>query len=274
VTDVIQPRDAATVMLVRDGAPRDDDESLVEVFMLRRHLDSVFLGGAYVFPGGAVDDHDRHVDLDAVCTGRSDADASRMLGLDPPSGGLAFWIAGIREAFEEAGVLLAYGTDGTIIDWSDPAVADRFAAHRKSVDTGERRLVDVCVEEGLQLAVDAVHYFSHWITPVGPPRRFDTRFFVARAPEGHTYLHDERETIDNAWVRPADAIERQQRGEVDIIFPTLRTLDAIGRFATTDDLLAAAAAIESVPVMLPRVVQDHDGTRILLPGDEGYEDVV
>ena len=119
--------------------------------------------------------------------------------------------------------------------------------------------------------VDAVHYFSHWITPVGPPRRFDTRFFVARAPEGHTYLHDERETIDNAWVRPADAIERQQRGEVDIIFPTLRTLDAIGRFATTDDLITAAAAIESVPVMLPRVVQDHDGTRILLPGDEGYE---
>ena len=266
--DVLVPRDAATVMLVRDG---DDG---MEVFMLRRHLNSAFLGGAYVFPGGAVDEHDRHTDLDAVCVGRSDAAASELLGLDPPEGGLAFWVAAIREAFEEAGVLLAYGHDGAILDWSDPDVAARFAEHRKAVDAGERRLVDVCVEEGLQLAVDAMHYFSHWITPVGPPRRFDTRFFVAKAPEGHTYLHDDRETIDNAWVRPADAIAMQERGEVDIIFPTLRSLDAIGRFATTDELLAAAAAIEHVPTMLPRVVNDHDGMRILLPGDPGYDDSV
>ena len=272
MTDVLVPRDAATVMLVRDGVERDDIESRIEVFMLRRHLDSVFLGGAYVFPGGAVDDHDRHADLEAVCAGRTDAVASALLGLDPPTGGLAFWVAGIREAFEEAGVLLAYGPDGSIVDWSDPSVAARFAEHRKAVDTGERRLVDICRDEGLQLAADAVHYFSHWITPVGPPRRFDTRFFVARAPEGHTYLHDERETIDNAWVRPAEAIERQARGEVDIIFPTLRTLQTISRFATTDELLTAAAAAGDIPTMLPRVVQDADGTRILLPGDEGYDD--
>lgn len=265
---VLQPRDAATVMLVRDG------ESGIEVFMLRRHLDSAFLGGAYVFPGGAVDDHDRHADLDAVCVGRSDVDASALLGLDPPEGGLAFWVAAIREAFEEAGVLLAYGPGGRIIEWTDPAVAARFAEHRKAVDAGERRLVDVCIEERLQLAVDSMHYFSHWITPVGPPRRFDTRFFVARAPHGHTYLHDDRETIDNAWVRPADAIAMQQRAEVDIIFPTLRSLDAIGRFATTDELLAAASAIEHVPTMFPRVVNDHDGMRILLPGDAGYDDAV
>jgi 8-oxo-dGTP pyrophosphatase MutT (NUDIX family) len=265
-------RDAATVMLVRDGAPRDDIESRVEVFMLQRHRDSAFLGGAYVFPGGAVDEHDRHADLEAVCAGRTDAVASALLGLDPPTGGLAFWVAGIREAFEEAGVLLAYGPDGAIVDWSDPSVAARFAEHRKAVDTGERRLVDICRDEGLQLAADTVHYFSHWITPVGPPRRFDTRFFVARAPEGHTYLHDERETIDNAWVRPAEAIERQARGEVDIIFPTLRTLQTIIRFDTTDELLTAAAAAGDIPTMLPRVVKDADGTRILLPGDEGYDD--
>lgn len=267
-SEVLVPRDAATVMLVRDGAAG------IEVFMLRRHLNSVFLGGAYVFPGGAVDEHDRHVDLDAVCDGRSDTAASELLGLDPPRGGLAFWVAAIREAFEEAGVLLAYGADGTILDWTDPSVAARFAEHRRAVDSGERRLVDVCVDEGLQLAVDAMHYFSHWITPVGPPRRFDTRFFVAKAPEGHTYLHDDRETIDNTWVRPADAIGMQERGEVDIIFPTLRSLDAISRFATTDELLAAASAIEHVPTMLPRVVNDHDGMRILLPGDQGYESAV
>jgi 8-oxo-dGTP pyrophosphatase MutT (NUDIX family) len=266
--EVLVPRDAATVMLVRDG------DAGLEVFMMRRNLNSAFLGGAYVFPGGAVDDHDRHQDLEPVCTGRSDADASELLGLDPPAGGLAFWVAGIREAFEEAGVLLAYGRDGKIIDWSDPDVAARFEAHRRAVDTGERRLVDICVEEGLQLAVDAMHYFSHWITPVGPPRRFDTRFFVAKAPEGHTYLHDERETIACEWVRPQDAIERQARGEVDIIFPTLRTLEQIGRFDTTDALLAAAAKVSDIPALLPRVVNDGDGMRILLPGDDGYEDAV
>jgi 8-oxo-dGTP pyrophosphatase MutT (NUDIX family) len=262
------PRDAATVMLVRDG------DGGLEVFMMRRNLNSAFLGGAYVFPGGAVDDHDRHADLESVCTGRSDAAASALLGLDPPVGGLAFWVAGIREAFEEAGVLLAYDRDGRIIDWTDPDVAARFEGHRKAVDAGETRLVDICVEEGLQLAVDAMHYFSHWITPVGPPRRFDTRFFVAKAPEGHTYLHDDRETIACEWVRPQDAIDRQARGEVDIIFPTLRTLEQIGRFDTTDALLAAAAKVSDIPALLPRVVHDGDGMRILLPGDDGYEDDV
>ena len=260
------PRDAATVMLVRDGR-----DGALEVFMLRRNLNSDFVGGAYVFPGGAVDDHDRHADLEAVCEGRSDRAASELLGLDPPEGGLAFWVAAIRETFEEAGVLLAYDRDGAIIDWSDPEVASRFADHRKAVDAGERRLVDVCAEEGLRLAVDSIHYFSHWITPEGPPRRYDTRFFVARAPVGHTYLHDDRETIANTWIRPADALEAHRRGEFEIIFPTIRNLDAIGRFATTDELLAAAAAIEDVPAILPRVVQDHDGIRILLPGDEGYD---
>lgn len=92
-------RDAATVMLVRDG------RAGLEVFMLRRNLNSDFVGGAYVFPGGAVDDHDRHTDLDPVCEGRNDADASAQLGID--RGGLAFWVAAIRECFEEAGVLLA-----------------------------------------------------------------------------------------------------------------------------------------------------------------------
>jgi 8-oxo-dGTP pyrophosphatase MutT (NUDIX family) len=264
------PRDAATVMLVRDGD--GDGDMGLEVFMLRRHLNSAFLGGAYVFPGGAVDDHDRTPEIEAVCAGRADADASRLLGLDPPVGGLAFWVAAVREAFEEAGVLLAYDADGAICDWTDPDVAARFEQHRKAIHAGERFLVDICADEGLRLAVDSMHYFSHWITPVGPPRRFDTRFFVAKAPAGHTYLHDERETIANEWVRPRDAVARQERGEIDMIFPTLRTLEQIGRFDTTDALLEAAARIESVPTMLPRAVNDGDGVRILLPGDEGYDE--
>src|SRR5215210_1712837 len=119
-------RDAATVLLLRDGPTG------LEVFMLRRNLNSDFVGGAYVFPGGAVDPADRHADLEAICEGRSDADASVLLGLDPPEGGLAYWVAAIRESFEEAGVLLAYDRDGTIVDLRDQEQEARFSAHRKA----------------------------------------------------------------------------------------------------------------------------------------------
>lgn len=260
------PRDAATVMLVRDEVGGGG----LEVFMMRRNLNSDFVGGAYVFPGGAVDDHDRHANLEPICIGRTDAQASELLGID--SGGLAFWVAAIRETFEEAGVLLAYDADGRVVDWTDPVVEARFAEHRRAVDSGERRLVEVCAEEGLHLAVDAMHYFSHWITPEGPPRRYDTRFFVARAPEGHTYLHDDGETIASCWMHPQDALDQHARGDFEMIFPTIRNLEAIARFDAADDLLAAAQKIESVPTILPRVVNDGNGMRILLPGDPGYDD--
>ena len=257
-------RDAAPVMLVRDG------EQGMEVFMLRRSLNAAFVGGAYVFPGGAVDDADRHENLEPICEGLSDTDASLRLGVD--GGGLAYWVAAIRESFEEAGVLLAYTADGDVVRLDDPAVEAPFVAHRAAIDGGRRRLVDVCVEEHLRLAVDSIHYFSHWITPEGPPRRFDTRFFVARAPEGQEPLHDDRETIANIWVRPQDALDRHADGELDMITPTLRNLQAIGRFDTAAALMDAAAVQTDIPAIMPRVVDDGGGVRILLPGDPGYDD--
>jgi 8-oxo-dGTP pyrophosphatase MutT (NUDIX family) len=265
----VRIRDAATVMLVRDGA---DGHSPLEVFMLRRNLNSDFVGGAYVFPGGAVDEADRHADLEAICEGRSDDQASQMLGID--SGGLAYWVAAIRECFEEAGVLLAYTDDGEVVSHVDPDTERRFIDHRRAVDTGEARLIEICEKENLRLAVDQIHYFSHWITPEGPPRRYDTRFFVTAAPPEQVPLHDDRETIANIWVRPQDALDRHEKGELDIIFPTIKNLEAIGRFERSADLLAAAAAIENVPTILPRIVADGHGMRILLPGDPGYDEAV
>jgi 8-oxo-dGTP pyrophosphatase MutT (NUDIX family) len=249
-------------MLVRDE--RDG----LHVFMLRRNLDSVFVGGAYLFPGGAVDEADRHTDLEAHCEGRTDAQASESLGI--AAGGLAFWVAAIRECFEEAGVLLAYDADGHMMSLDDPTVAARFKRHRADVDRGARRLVDVCTDEHLRLAVDHMHYFSHWITPEGAPRRYDTRFFVCAAPSGQTPLHDDRETIANCWIRPADAIERYERGEFDLILPTLKSLEAIGRFERSADLLAAAAAAEQLPGGQPRLGREGHGVRIRLPGDPDY----
>ena len=274
-------RDAATVMLVRDtpvgerGRTGDGDDSVLEVFMLRRNLQSDFVGGAYVFPGGGVDDHDRHADLEPICHGRSDAEASAQLGID--RGGLAFWVAAIRESFEEAGVLLAYPPEGPgagIIRLDSPEVVERYAEHRRAVDTGERRLVEICADEHLTLAVDSMHYFSHWITPEGNHRRYDTRFFVGRAPEGQVPLHDDREVIANLWIRPVDALARHRAGQFEMIFPTIRTLQALERFASADDLLAAAAAIGEVPTILPRIVADQGGMRIVLPGDPCYAELI
>jgi 8-oxo-dGTP pyrophosphatase MutT (NUDIX family) len=249
-------------MLVRD------DHDGMHVLMLRRPLDSVFVGGAYVFPGGAVDEGDRHADLEAVCEGRTDAEASEALGLE--QGGLAFWVAAIRECFEEAGVLLAYDHTGEMVHLDEPATARRFNAHREAVYSGRRRLVDVCAAEGLRLAVDAVHYFSHWITPPGAPRRYDTRFFVGAAPHGQTPLYEEREAIGQCWVRPGDALARQRRREWELIFPTMRSLEAISRFDRSSDLLAAASAVRRTPASVPRLAPGGRGARIPLPGDPGY----
>lgn len=205
--------------------------------MLRRNLNSVFVGGAYVFPGGAVDEADRHADLETICDGRSDADASALLEIE--SGGLAYWVAAVRECFEEAGVLLAHAGDGHVISFAEPSVAERFRLHRKAVDSGEQRLIEVCRAEGLHIAADQIHYFSHWITPKGAPRRYDTRFFVAAAPPEQVPLHDDNETIANIWVRPDDALERERAGELEMIFPTIKSLEAIAQFDRSAELLAA-----------------------------------
>ncbi|MHB8438578.1 MAG: NUDIX hydrolase [Acidimicrobiales bacterium] len=267
-------RDAATIMLVRD-APGPDGPAL-EVCMLRRHLNSDFVGGAYVFPGGKVDDDDRSTAAGDACIGRDDISASDMLGVD--AGGLAFWVAALRECFEEAGVLLAY-RDGTapgaeLVDMTEAQRRPSLAAARIRLNAGEEAFLDMLRAEGLHLAVDQVHYFSHWITPEGAPKRYDTRFFVAALPRGQVPVHDDYETVDTVWVRPGDALARAEHGEFDLIFPTMKNLAAIGRFATSAELLAAAAAVERVPTVLPRVVADHRGFRILLPGDDGYEEAI
>ncbi|MGY6499835.1 MAG: NUDIX hydrolase [Acidimicrobiales bacterium] len=260
----VELRAAATVMVVRDG---DDG---VEVFMLRRNPASEFVGGAYVFPGGAVDPHDEADDLESVCGGRTDADASRQLGLE--RGGLAYWVAAVRECFEECGLLLAYDRSGEVIRFDDGAVTARFDDHRRRVDASELRLVDLCAHEGLTLACDTMHYFSHWITPIGPPRRYDTRFFVAHAPDAQVGAHDDRETVANLWVRPAEALERHQAGELEMIIPTLSNLAALARFDTAAEVIEAARTIAEVPAILPKLVHEDGGARILLPGDPGYDD--
>jgi 8-oxo-dGTP pyrophosphatase MutT (NUDIX family) len=259
-------------MLVRDAAEPDADGSTLEVLMVRRNLQSDFVGGAFVFPGGSVDPLDGGAEAEAACHGRSDAGASTLLGVD--SGGLAYWVAALRETFEEAGLLLAERPGGPPLLAGEPDEEARFVTERAAVNAGTRRFLDLCRDEGLRLLVGEVHYFAHWIAPRGAPRRFDTRFFVAAAPPGQRAAHSAGETIAETWISPRRALEGHRDGVFELIFPTIRNLQAISRFATSGALLKAAEdASGSVPTIEPRVVADGNGVRILLPGDEGYDDV-
>lgn len=267
-------RDAATVILVRDGHDERGDPA-VEVCMLRRNLNSDFVGGAYVFPGGSVDPLDRGPDAQDLCRGRSDADASAVLGIE--SGGLAFWVAALRECFEEAGVLVAQPRRGRrserdiLLDTSDPDVAARFDGYRQAVNAGTMGLLEVCRREDLVLAADTVHYVSHWITPDLAPRRYDTRFFLTAAPPGQVARHDEGETIATVWIRPSAALALGADGGMALMPPTIANLASIGSFHSTEEAMAWARRITDVPTVLPVVVIEDGEVLILRPGDEGYE---
>ncbi len=243
----VEIRPAATLMLVRDGVRG------IEVLMLRRHPDAVFAADAWVFPGGAVDPDDG----DQGVLGPSDADASATIGV--PSGGLAFFVAAARECFEEAGVLLArHAGSGTALDTSAVLDATRFGRHRRDLLAGRRSLAEMLSSEDLLLDLTGMCYVSHWITPPGPPRRFDTRFFVATAPAGQAASHDTSETVESVWTTPARALERRRAGETHLVFPTIKNLEALARFPATADLLAAARALDSVPLMAPRFPHDPE----------------
>lgn len=242
--------------------------------MLRKNPRSEFASGAYVFPGGAVEEYDSALAaMPHLYAGCDDSTASSILGID--SGGLSYFAAAIREAFEEAGILIAYDADpasGQVELPEGTEIASRLDAARTSLNAGEADFYSILESEAsLQLAVEELVYMSHWITPVGPPRRYDTRFFAARAPENQVALHEGSETVDTIWISPAEAIEAAARNEIEIMFPTLRHLEMVRDFKTVDEALDWARA-RVIPEVLPRVVSDAGGIRVLIPGDEGYEE--
>ncbi|NOX29756.1 MAG: NUDIX domain-containing protein [Actinobacteria bacterium] len=268
-------RPAATVLLVRDRSDEnrsEDGQSAcnIEVFMLRRNLNSDFVGGAFVFPGGGVDESDRQdPGLEAVCSGLTDAAASDQLGL--ATGGLAYWVAAVRECFEEAGVLLARRDDGEMIPFADPYVVARFGEARLKVYSGDLRIAALCSAENLTIALNDIVYFSHWVTPMGPTRRFDTRFFIARMPENQEPLHDGGETIASVWISVDEALERQRSGEFEMIFPTVKNLEDVAQFGSVDELIAEVRGRSSIPMIMPQIKRDEDGGfSILVPGDDGF----
>ena len=255
----LTPLPAATITLVRDAAQG------LEVLMMKRNMQSAFVPGRYLFPGGHVDPADGFADIYSRCTGLDDATASKRLGIE--SGGLAYWVAAIRECFEESGLLLAHGENGRPIPHER---ALELAKHRKAVADNELAFDALLRNEGFTLEVDALVYFSHWITPPGAPRRYDTRFFVAHAPAGQEPVHDNEEMVESVWMNPREGIDRHNAGTFKLMTPTIHTLRMFAKYGTADALLAAMRALPNVPRMAPRIAKD--GRRVL-PGEPGYDEL-
>lgn len=257
----VPPVPAATVLLVRDA--RDG----VETFMVERSGFGMF-GGLHVFPGGKVDPADRAPDWEPLAQGLDDASASATLGVD--EGGLGYWVACIRECFEEAGVLLAARADGELLPLEKQTRRERFAAWRERLNAGTAEVFHaMCHEERLTLATDHLAFVSHWITPVGQPKRFDTRFFVARTPAAQEALHDGFEAVESHWIRPEVALDRYARGELNLISPTFKNLEAIAGYDSTERLLEAKRAVDpaTIPTILPRVKRRDDAPADVGPAD-------
>ena len=258
---------AATVLLIRDA-----DDGGIEVFMLRRTFSAAFASGMFVFPGGKVDDVDGMEDIAEICDGLTDEHASSLLGL--PNGGLAYWVACIRECFEEAGVLLArHETTGDVVRFDAPEVIERFNTERHNIHDGSIALLDLCAQEGLRLTTDDIHYVSHWITPMGEKRRFDTRFFIARAPAAQEPLHDDGETIESFWIKPEEAIRRSHEKDLMLMPPTKANIEFLLPHKTTDEVMAAASKVGTPQTILPKIKIDSDGrvTGIAMPVDSDYD---
>jgi 8-oxo-dGTP pyrophosphatase MutT (NUDIX family) len=255
------PAPAATLVLLRD-TPTGECEAL----LIQRHQGSRFAAGAFVFPGGKIEMGDAPDDAARWCAGLDSSAAARQLGLDAGDpAALGYWIGAIREAFEEVGVLLAYGQDGRPVTTGAP----RFVDYRRACQREARAFWEMVRSERLMLATDRLVYFAHWITPEEQPLRFDTRFFAAPWPAGQEPAADDHEIVAVRWLTPAQALSARTRGELPLRLPTAKTL---ALFEGTESVAEALQRLErrTVTVIRPRLVTEDGQVRAILPGEPGY----
>ena len=260
------PKKAATVILLRDKEPEG-----FEVFLLKRHEKSSFMGGNFVYPGGRVDRDDGSLESCSLSKGITFEEAQKILGgITSPEEGFAYWIAGIRELFEEAGILLAYDQSGNFFQFKNRDEQERFLNYRNSLQQGKMTICEMAQKEKLSLALDQLHYYAHWITPEARSERFDTRFFLAHYPLGQEASHDQKETTAGVWLTPRKALEENLKGEVILSPPTLKTLEDLSRFKTIDEVFSSQKMKDIRPI-LPILTKISSGPLIIFPWDPEYE---
>jgi 8-oxo-dGTP pyrophosphatase MutT (NUDIX family) len=260
------PKKAATIILLRDKKPRG-----FEVFLLKRHEKSSFMGGNFVYPGGRVDREDGSLEICSFSKGMTFDEAQKILGgTISPEESIAHWIAGIRELFEEAGVLLAYDQQGNLFQIRNQEEPEKFLRYREFLHSGRTTVCQMAQEENLLFALDQLHYYAHWITPEARSERFDTRFFLACHPEGQEANYDQRETIAELWITPQKALEGNLKGEVILSPPTLKTLEDLSRFESIDEVFSSLKTKDIRPI-LPVLTKVESGALLVFPWDPEYE---
>ncbi len=251
---IVQPRLASTVLLVRDTVAGP-----AEVFMVRRVVQSEFMPDVYVFPGGSISADDLMAEQEAgLC-------ASVRTSLADPEGrtslGTGVRVAAIREAFEEANILLAYQADRQFLAVGKDAVA-RFAAYRLAFNERNGSIVELAKREHLLLATDSLIYFSHWITPEGVPKRYDTHFFLSPMPPQQEALYDQLETSAGIWIQPGQALERFAAGNFPLAFPTYHQLQDLARYGSVQEALTVE---RHIPTHLPLLRLIDGDQHVYLP---------
>lgn len=250
------PRPAATLILLRPGAAGS------EVLMLKRTQSAAFLGGAYVFPGGSLDEEDSHPRVLERVVSLDDEKASLRLRI--AGGGIAYYVAAIRECFEEAGIALLHDASGMPLSRDR---AESLARYRS------RPFLEFLEAEDLYIPAGALAYYGHWITAPGRARRFDTRFFVALAPEGQEASHDANETVHHMWVSPREALERGARGEIELVFATQHSLKDLGRFEDGASAFSYAANLKEIETNRACRATGREGEKLFRRADPQYFEI-
>jgi 8-oxo-dGTP pyrophosphatase MutT (NUDIX family) len=260
------PKKATTIILLREKKPEG-----FEVFLLKRHEKSSFMAGNFVYPGGRVDREDGHPEILSYCKGMTFEEAHQILrGTISPEESFAHWVAGIRELFEEAGVLFAYDRLGSPFVIKNQIEQERFLNYRSLLQKGKLTLLQIARGEEILFALDQLHYYAHWITPEAFSERFNTRFFLALHPVGQEASYDQKETTAGIWITPQEALEENLKGEVILSPPTLKTLEDLSRFKNMDDLFNSLKTKEYQPI-LPFLTKISSGPIIIYPWDPEYE---
>ena len=252
---------AATVILMREEIKGD-----FEIFMVKRSSRSTF-GSLYVFPGGKLDPEDSENDLYSYCEGMNNEEASKQLGIK--DNGLSFWIACIRECFEEVGVLLTNPDDSILQD------TNKLTKLRKELNNKEITFKEICVSESLRLRTKNIVPCAHWITPDIETKRFDTRFFLAKVNAKQLASHDGFELTESFWIKPADALAKLKNGEMNMILPTIKNIEKLAEFSSSTEAFNYFEGLgdNAIPPILPKFIK-KDGEWVgFLPGEEGYENV-
>jgi len=263
------PNDAATVILLRPCADRDIKD--IEVLLVLRNRKSRFVPGYHVFPGGGIDAEDYAPGVERFIRGIDRQQAARILSdMSVPDKALGAWVAGIRETFEEVGVLIARTKDGSPVSIGTKEERQRYGRYRQAINKGEMKFARMLEAENIFLPGDCLHYFSHWITPEFLPLRYDVRFFVTEFPAGQSVAHDGEELTDHVWLRPSIALADYKAGKLGMILPQIMTLVELSRFQTAAEAIASVRH-RNIPAHLTKI-QQIDGKDVeVMPDGAVFE---